>query len=61
MHIMLISAPKIITFLSSLPLGSEKRLLESNSILYPEYLYLSTSAFFVNLIAPNRQISKALM
>ena len=48
------SAPKIITFLPYPPLGCEKRPLESNQIPYPEYLYLSISAFFVNLTAPNR-------
>ena len=51
------SAPKIITFLPCPPLGCVK-LLESNPIPYSEYLYLSISAFFVNLTAPNRQFSK---
>ena len=46
-------APKIITFLPSPPLGREKLPPESDPIPYPEYLYLSTSAFFVNLTAPN--------
>ena len=49
------SAPKIITFLPSPPLGCVKLPLESNPIPYPEYLCLSTSVFFVNLTAPNRQ------
>ena len=52
------SAPKIITFLPSPLLGYEKLPLESNPIPYPEYLYLPMSAFFVNLIAPNRQFYK---
>ena len=48
------SAPKIITYLPSPSLGCEKLLLESNPIPYPEYFYLSTSEFFINLIAPNK-------
>ena len=52
------SAAKIITLLSYPPLGCEKVPLESNPIPYPEYLYLSISAFFVNLTAPNRQFCK---
>ena len=55
------SAPKIITFLPYPPLGCVKRPLESNPIPYPEYLYLSISAFFVNLTAPNRQFSKVTL
>ena len=43
------SAPKILPFP---PLGCEKDPLESNPIPYPEYLFLSTSEFFVILIAP---------
>ena len=59
------SAPKIITFLPYPPLECVKLPLESNPIPYPEYLYLSISAFFVsisaffvNLTAPNRQLCK---
>ena len=55
------SAPKIITFVPFHPLGCEKLPLESNAIPYPEYLYLSMSEFFVNLIAPNRQFSKVIL
>ena len=58
---LLILAPKMITFLPYLPLGYEKVPLESNPIPYPEYLYISISAFFVNLTAPNRQLSKVLL
>ena len=47
--------PKIIAFLPQLKLGSKKRELESNSILYPEWEYLSESAFLVNLKAPKKQ------
>ena len=47
------SAPKIITFLPYPPLGCVKLPLESNPTPYPEYLYLSISAFFVNSTAPN--------
>ena len=53
-------APKIITFLSSPPLGCEKLPLESNPIPYPEYLY-SISVFLVNLIEPIRQFSKVML
>ena len=52
------SAPKTITFLPSPPLGCVKLPLESNRIPYPEYLYLSTSVFFVYLTAPNRKFCK---
>ena len=52
------SAPNIKTFLPSPPLGCEKLPFQSNPIPYPEYLYLSKSEFFVNLIAPDRQFSK---
>ena len=55
------SAPKIITFLPSLLLECEKLPLESNPIPYHEYLHLSTSEFFINLTAPNRQFSKAIL
>ena len=55
------SAPKIITFLPYPPLGCVKLPLESNSIPYPEYLYLPVSAFFVNLTAPNGQFSKVTL
>ena len=52
------SAPKITTFLPYPPLGCVKLPFESNPIPYPEYLYLSISAFFVNLTAPNGQFCK---
>ena len=55
------SAPKITKFLPYPPLGCEKDPFESNPILYPEYFYLSTSAFFVNITAPNRQFPKAIL
>ena len=58
---LLISAPKITTFLPSPPLGCEKVPFESNPVPYPEYLYLLISAFFVNLTAPNRQFSKVTL
>ena len=45
------SAPKIITFLPYPPPGNEKLPLLSNASPYPEYLYLSTSAFLVKLTA----------
>ena len=55
------SAPKIITFVPFPLLGCEKLPPESNPTPYPEYLYLSTSEFFVILIAPNRQFSKVIL
>ena len=48
----------MITFLPYPPLGCVKLPLESNPIPYPEYLYLSISAFFVNLTTPNKQLCK---
>ena len=60
MHRTVKSAPKIITFLPYPLLGCEKLPLESNPIPYPEYLYLSASEFFINLIAPKRQFFKAI-
>ena len=54
---LLVSAPIIIKFLPNPPFGCEKDPFESNIITYPEYLYLSMSAFFVNLTIPNRQFS----
>ena len=53
------SAPKIIIFLPSPPLV--KLPLESNPIPYPGYLYLSMSAFLVNLTEPNRQSSNEIL
>ena len=55
------SAPRIITFLPHPSLGCAKIPLESNPIPYPEYLYLSMSAFFVNLTVPNRQFWKVTL
>ena len=42
----LISAPKIIIFLPNPITGKQKVPFISNPIPYPEYLYLSISAFF---------------
>ena len=55
------SAPKTMTFLPYSPLGCVKLPPESNPIPYPECLYLSISAFFNNLTAPNRQFSKVIL
>ena len=55
------SAPKIITFLAYHPLGCVKLHLESNPISYLKYLYLSISAFFVNVTAPYRQFCKVTL
>ena len=51
-----ISTPKIITFLPVL-LPIEKDASLSNHMPYPEYSYLSISAFLVNLTDPNKQLS----
>ena len=52
----LISTPKVFTFLpTSLP--NEKDISLSNPMPYPEYTYLSISAFLVNLTDPNNQFS----
>ena len=51
------SAPKIITFLPNPVPGNEKLLCLSNPISYPEYLYLSISAFLIRLTAPNKKFS----
>ena len=55
------SAPKTVTFLPYSVLGCKKLPLEPNPIQYPEYLYLSISAVFVNLTAPNRQFCKVTL
>ena len=49
------STPKIIILQANLPLVNENVLCQSNPIPYPEFLYLSISAFLVNLTAPNKQ------
>ena len=54
----LIYTPKIIALLPRLPVGCEKTPFPSNPVQYPKYLHLSTSAFLVNLTAPNKQFSK---
>ena len=58
---LVISAPKITTFLPSPPLRCEKVPFKSNSVPYPEYLYLSISAFLVNLTEPIRQSFKVIL
>ena len=47
----LISRPNIITFPPNPPLGIKKVPRLSNPTPYPEYLYLSMSAFLVSLTA----------
>ena len=54
----LISAPKIVTFLHTLPSGKEYSPQVLNSIPKPQYEYLSGSAFSVNLTPPNKQPPK---
>ena len=52
------STQKIIMFRSNPVPVNKKLLCLSNPIPYPEYLYLSMSAFLVKLTAPNKQFSK---
>ena len=54
----LISTPKIITFLPVLPLGCEKNYFPLNPTPYPEYLYLSISAFSVDVTASDKHFSR---
>ena len=49
-----ISAPKIITFLPNPIAVNPKVPYISNPIPYPECLYVSVSAFFTDLTAPNK-------
>ena len=53
-----ISTPKINTLQPNPPQGNEKVPLLLNPMPYPDYLYLSISAFLVNLNASNKQFSK---
>ena len=53
------SNPKITKFLPQSD-SYEKSGLESNPMTYPEYLYLSGSAFLVKLTAPSKQFAKAI-
>ena len=50
---------QIITLQPNPPVGNENIQRLSNPIPYSKYLYLSISAFLVNLTAPNKQFSKA--
>ena len=53
----LISAPNVITSLPiQLASGNKKLAPTSNSILQPEYLYLSGSASLFKLTVPNKEI-----
>ena len=55
----LIPAQKSLAFLPSQ--GCKKIFLATSPIPYPEYLYLSISAFLVNLTAPKKQRNYFLM
>ena len=59
LDINIIYTRKIIAFWPNLPLANKKVPCESNPIPYPEYFYLSISAFVVNFTAPNRRFYKA--
>ena len=50
----LISAPKLMTFLPTLPSDNENYNRESNPIPWPLYTYLSGSAFLATLTSPNK-------
>ena len=52
------SAPKIFTFTPYVPSACKKFPFESKQMLYPEYLYLLISAYFVILTAPNKKLLK---
>ena len=54
----LMSTQKIIMFSSNPVPGNEKLLCLSNPIPYPEYPYLSMSAFLVKVTASNKQFCK---
>ena len=51
-------SPKIITLQPIPPVENERVSPLSNPIRYPQYLYLSISAFSVNLTALDKEISK---
>ena len=51
-------ATKIIVLQANSFLGNIKVHFKSNPMPYPEYFYLSMSAFLVSLTAPNKQLSK---
>ena len=53
----LISTSNIMTFLPNPVPENENVSFLSNPISYPEYLYLSISAFLVKVTAPNKQFS----
>ena len=53
----LVSTPYIITFLPNPVPGNEKLPCLSSPIPYPEYLYLSTSAFLFKVAARNKKFS----
>ena len=52
----LISTSQITTFLPMLPLVKESSERQSNPMLYPLCLYLSSSAFLVSFKDPNKQL-----
>ena len=54
-----LSTPKIITFLPNPIAGNPKVPFISYPIPYPEYLYLSISAFFINLTTPDKEFYSA--
>ena len=52
------SAQKVITFTPYVPSACKKLSSKSKPMLYPEYLYLLISAFFVIFTAPNKEFFK---
>ena len=54
----LIPVPNITFLPNSLSLDNEKLPWVLNPIPYPEYLYLPKSAFFTDLTAPNKKLTK---
>ena len=52
----LASAPKIMKFFPNLPSANKNSEQESNPMLQPLNLHLSTSVFFVSFTDPNKQL-----
>ena len=52
------STPKFITLKPNPSLETEKAPFPSNPIPYREYVCLSISAFWINLTAPKKKVSK---
>ena len=58
-EILVISAPKLMTFFHMVPSDNENSEQESNPIPQPLYLYLSRSGFLVSFTDSNKQLPSA--